>query len=69
MTLAPIDSREFADVRRVRRANPAACRLAPLIRLILLVALGGSVVFVALGSRSSQAATLAVPLKVLACAA
>jgi len=56
MTLAPIDSREFAYIRRVRRANPAACRLAPLFRLVLLMALGGSIAFVALSPKSSQAA-------------
>jgi len=57
MILAPIDSREFAYVRRVRRVNPAACRLAPMLRLLLLVALAGSLVVVALGPRTSQAST------------
>jgi hypothetical protein len=56
MILAPIDSREFAYVRSLRHTDPAACRLAPLLRLILLVLLGGSVAFVALGARSSHAA-------------
>jgi hypothetical protein len=52
MTLAPIDSRDFASSRRQRHvANPAACRLAPLLRLMLLAAFGGMLVFVALGPR------------------
>ncbi|MBB4196908.1 hypothetical protein GGD83_000685 [Rhodoblastus sphagnicola] len=56
MTLAPIDGRSLAHSRRLRRVNPAACRLAPLLRLMLLVALGGALVSVALGSRGAQAA-------------
>lgn len=56
MILAPIDSREFAYVRSQRRTDPAACRLAPLFRLILMVLLGGSLAFAALDARSSHAA-------------
>lgn len=59
MILAPIDSREFAYVRSQRRTDPAACRLAPLLRLILLVLLGGAVALAALGVRSSHAAAAA----------
>jgi hypothetical protein len=56
MILAPIDSREFAYVRSQRRKDPAVCQLAPLLRLILLVLLGGAVAFAAIGVRSSHAA-------------
>jgi hypothetical protein len=56
IALAPIDSRQFACESRVRRDHPAACRLAPLLRLMLLAALGGGLVFFALGPKNAQAA-------------
>jgi hypothetical protein len=46
--LAPIDSRSFSFDRRAD-ASPAACRLAPLIRLMALAALGGLLISVAAG--------------------
>ncbi|MCW2315928.1 hypothetical protein SAMN06265338_10518 [Rhodoblastus acidophilus] len=55
MTSAPIDARYFAQSQRVRRVNPAACRLAPLLRLALMVALGGALASVALSPRLTQA--------------
>ena len=54
MILAPIDSRDFANPYRPRHANPAACQLAPLLRLMLLAVFGGALVFVALGPKAGM---------------
>ena len=43
-TFAPLDARSFSCHRHAD-ANPAACHLAPLVRLLLLAALGGALIF------------------------
>jgi hypothetical protein len=62
MILAPIDGRQFAPAPSSRRANPASCRLPQLLRLTLLAALGGFLVFVALGGKSAHAESATVSI-------
>lgn len=52
-TLAPLDTRTFSCHRHAA-ANPAACHLAPMVRLLLLAALGGALIFLTAGPEGAR---------------